>query len=759
MAGAVRRSRVTGPPGARGPSRVARAALAALLALPALALAAPAGAAPTAASLGCANVMQPVIVTGTTPILFVHGIDSGPTTWTQGSVGLTLKPPLDYIDSALGTPQQVTGYTFDWSGYSGLKTGSKLSWVTGPPAPGPGPLLAQAIKCVAGKSGHKVIIIAHSMGGLVTMDASTISSASTDIAAVFTLGTPYRGSQLDSAAVGPFLPVSQAAGAACAFGASLNPPSTGGQGTKQHAKPSGGIEALCRVVSQKDDPGMTAMRTDAAPGTGWHALNWPGGFPVFPLASSIQATWQPLPLFGPQVTIADLGDFVVGTTSELDGGTTPTVTCTVPVGSALSLPALLDAVTALSCFHTNEPDNQALLDSIVSTATQRHLIPTASTTGAPAGAWIPVTLPSPPGSQQSYPLDGVACPSPATCVAVGYFGPQGAVRNLAETLSNGTWTSAEPPAPALGLADPNPALDAVSCAVPGACVAAGTYDDQNSTTHGLVETLSNGAWTAAEPPAPSNATADFDAGLYDVSCPAPGSCVAVGDYGDQSGIAEAMTETLANGTWTAAEAPTPGGPPGVDDSAALQGVSCPAPGSCVAVGYYGQEGSGSGLIETLSGATWTPATALLPAGETGLGVTLYGVSCPALGNCVAVGSYTGQDHAEHGLIETLSGSAWTAATAPFPPGSATETLLAVACPASGTCAAVGEAGGHALIETLANGTWTLVQPSLPTGASSGEARLSGVACPANGTCVATGFYTGPDAYHLLGLAETTGFTP
>jgi hypothetical protein len=74
------------------------------------------------------------------------------------------------------------------------------------------------------------------------------------------------------------------------------------------------------------------------------------------------------------------------------------------------LPALLDAVTASACFHTDEPDNQALLDNIVSTVMQRHLIPTAVTTAAPAGAWIPVTLPSPPGSQQSYPLNGVACP-------------------------------------------------------------------------------------------------------------------------------------------------------------------------------------------------------------------------------------------------------------------------------------------------------------------------------------------------------------
>lgn len=756
MAGAVRRPLVTRRPLERRPSRAAwAAALGAVLVLPALFPAAPARAAQ--AALGCANVTQPAIVPGNTPVLFVHGIDSGPSTWTQGSVGVTLKPPLDYVDSALGTRQQVTGYTFDWSKYSGVRHGSKLAWVNGPPAPGPGPLLAQAIKCVAGKSGHKVIIIAHSMGGLVTEDASTIGSASKDIAAVFTLGTPFQGSWLDSTANSQFGWLSQAIGAYCSFGGALSSAGTGGQGTKQHTKPAGGIENICRLVGERDDPGMKAMRTDAPEKQGWHALHWSGGFPVFPRAASIQASWQPLPLFGPQVTLHDFGDFVVGTRSELDGGTTPTVTCTVPSGSALVLPALLDAVAASSCFHTNEPDNKTLLDNIITTIKQRRLIPTAATTSASAGVWTPVTLPSPPGSTQSYQLNGVACPSPATCVAAGYHGPGGAVRNLAETLSNGAWTPAEPPAPALGLADPNPGLDAVSCPAPGTCVAAGSYDDQNSNPHGLIETLSNGAWTAVVPPEPSNAVPSENGGLYGVACPAPGDCVAVGGYGDQRGIAQALTETLANGTWTPAEALTPGGPPGVNDSAALLGISCPAPGSCVAVGYYGQSG-GSGLIETLSGGTWTPTAAPLPAGQAGTGIGLAGVSCSAPGNCVAVGSYTtGQDNVDHALIETLSGGIWTASTASLPAGI---DLLAVACPAPGACVAAGETGNaHALLVTLADGTWTPAKPRLPAGASAGESRLSGVACPADGTCVSTGFYTGPDGYHLLGLAETTGLAP
>jgi pimeloyl-ACP methyl ester carboxylesterase len=369
--------------------------VAALLAMLALFVAGPVPAAAPATS-ECDNVTQPGIIAGTTPILFVHGIDSDPTTWTTGTVSGTSVAPLNYVDGALGT--QVTGYTFDWSKYSGFRAGSTLSWVTG--APGPGQLLAEAIKCVAGKAGHKVIIVAHSMGGLLAEYASSSdSSVSGDIAAVFTLGTPFAGSWLDSTATSSLGWLSQAIGAYCSFGGSLYSPGTAGQVAKQHVKPSGGLEALCRVAGEREDPGMQGMRTGLAKGQGWHALSWPGVFPVFPLAASIQATsWQPLPLFGPQVTFADFGDFVVGTSSELAGGGTPTVTCTVPLDGtgAPVLLTLLDAVSASSCFHANEPDNKTLLDSIISTIKQRSLIPdwynTEYTMNCGGAAMPPITI-------------------------------------------------------------------------------------------------------------------------------------------------------------------------------------------------------------------------------------------------------------------------------------------------------------------------------------------------------------------------------
>src|ERR1700761_798026 len=74
----------------------------------------------------------------------------------------------------------------------------------------------------------------------------------------------------------------------------------------------------------------------------------------------------------------------------------------------------------------------------------------------------------------------------------------------------------------------------------------------------------------------------------------------------------------------------------------LDGVSCPAVRECVAVGS-GQAGEGgreAPLAEKWNGTTWKAVTPPLPAG----GVTgdLDAVSCPTTTECVAVGGYMGQ---------------------------------------------------------------------------------------------------------------------
>ena len=68
-------------------------------------------------------------------------------------------------------------------------------------------------------------------------------------------------------------------------------------------------------------------------------------------------------------------------------------------------------------------------------------------------------------------------------------------------------------------------------------------------------------------------------------------------------------------------------------------------------------GAVDGAIDTLSGGTWTAATAPLPSGAaTTKQQTYFNWSvCPAPGNCVAVGSYTSSDGSSQALIEVADG--------------------------------------------------------------------------------------------------------
>jgi pimeloyl-ACP methyl ester carboxylesterase len=259
----------------------------------------------TAASKSdCQNVTQPKIKHGTTPILFVHGIFSDPGLWDGiTKVTGTNQDPLSYIQTALGTGQ-VKGYTFNWSRFSGFKIGSKISWVTDRPPADLGVLLAQAIICVATHAGHKVILIAHSMGGLLAEYAGHVTQAANDIAAVFTLGTPYQGSWLASSAVGqgPGLGLNllaQAIAISCAIHLPQFPRPSPSPSPSPSPKSPGLIEdyvTLCNLLHERNDPGIAAMRLKSPGGGGWKGLApLPAGLPWYPLAASVQGVWQPAP--------------------------------------------------------------------------------------------------------------------------------------------------------------------------------------------------------------------------------------------------------------------------------------------------------------------------------------------------------------------------------------------------------------------------------------------------------------------------------
>jgi streptogramin lyase len=314
----------------------------------------------------------------------------------------------------------------------------------------------------------------------------------------------------------------------------------------------------------------------------------------------------------------------------------------------------------------------------------------------------------------------------------------------AETIAT-AFSADQAPLPTNAAANPIATLNGDDCPSAGiSCVAVGSYDESGGDQDGLIETLSAFVWTPMAAALPSNAIANQRTELNSVSCAAPGVCMAVGEYIDKQGNEEPLIESLASGVWT----PSPGPAPGGSVAAAFDGISCPAAGSCTAVGdYLGSDGKGHGILAILSGGAWITTDAPLPAG--GSQAALSAVSCPDSGDCMASGSFSASGGGTLPLIETLSASVWSASEPPIPPDATTSPsnsefleLNGISCSSVGTCVAVGDyvatsGNPHGSLGLLFE---TLSPDTSPVAGFEGSpsAELLGVSCPSGGTCTGAG---------------------
>ena len=324
------------------------------------------------------------------------------------------------------------------------------------------------------------------------------------------------------------------------------------------------------------------------------------------------------------------------------------------------------------------------------------------------------------------------------------------------------WAPVAAPLPAGSLTPPNAAIKSTACPTQGYCVAVGDFASSAGATRTLplVEVLSAGTWTDVPLALPAGAThSTFEAATLDaVSCAAPGSCVAVGNFADTSGGIVPMIAAATAGTWAAYAAPLPSGAAtGPTVYAYLTSVSCPSAGFCVAAGQYDDATKQEqALVDTGSGPTWTASTAPEPPGFS-TGHTKYAeldsVTCPADGDCTAAGTYVTGGHTS-ALLETLASGTWTATTGPVPAGAGPRAHLnAVSCSGPGACTAVGwytlnGGGDDGLAETLAAGRWSASEVAIPSNALPAKTEyvtVTGVSCTAPGVCTATGEYMTPTA--------------
>jgi hypothetical protein len=362
----------------------------------------------------------------------------------------------------------------------------------------------------------------------------------------------------------------------------------------------------------------------------------------------------------------------------------------------------------------------------------------APQTGGNSGQAVTIAAPgnanSDPGHLVSE-LESASCTSLGNCVAGGYYNDDATNSHdddqaMVATETNGTWAAATEitlPAGAYLYDAGHPGLLQnakvwwVTCTSRGNCVAAGEYTAYQSATYleqmPFVATETGGTWNPAIevttlPSGAGDYTAgEQDAGLYALTCTSPGDCVASGFYEDGSGTDQAMVATESAGAWSSAtEVSQPGGAIGeaanaAGPPAALDAITCPAAGSCVAGGYYyGGDGAYLPMVSTEANGTWGVAAEIaLPQGAASTSTDQYSalaaLSCPSEGDCEGVGYYTdtnGTDADYQAFAAQETSGDWGAADKVALPNAAASAaneqyaaLYGVYCSNPGICAAVG----------------------------------------------------------------------
>ena len=165
--------------------------------------------------------------------------------------------------------------------------------------------------------------------------------------------------------------------------------------------------------------------------------------------------------------------------------------------------------------------------------------------------------------------------------------------------------------------------------------AAGDYLDPHASTAGFIYD-SFGHGSTQEAGIPSDAAINPKAQFHDIDCPSAYWCAAVKTYTTNTGHHRSAVDIVSTDAPSTPDLPVPAGTIDTD----VETVSCGAQAACAAVGTYTDAGGvAHALLETLSGTSWTAKRAALPSGADPSGPSdLQDVSCPTSGFCVAVGS-------------------------------------------------------------------------------------------------------------------------
>lgn len=378
------------------------------------------------------------------------------------------------------------------------------------------------------------------------------------------------------------------------------------------------------------------------------------------------------------------------------------------------------------------------------------------------GGWGTEEAPLPVGGppEVGEELGEPACAANPVCVVPGSY-HQG--YGMIETLAGGHWSAITAPIPSSGL--PNGGVVdfwSPACSSTGICVVTGEFVDSGFQEHDMIETLSGGTWTSTEAPVPSGGVAGSARLQGNVACGSGESCFIAGSYEGSDGETHGMLENLKAGTWTAIQVPIPAG--AVPGSGTVDQPACSWSGLCVTLGDYRAAGEEEGMIDRFVGGAWSSADLALPedgvAGSGRRGTP----TCSATGTCAIAGEYQPEAGGyPAAMIDIVTDSSSTVIGLPsggygWPNSGVSEP----ACASADSCVVVSERHNfndlvYNWIESSSGGVWSSIEPPVPPGSLSGSGGISGnPACSSDGTCVLPGGYNGPGGGGMIAVRPAAG---
>jgi hypothetical protein len=272
-------------------------------------------------------------------------------------------------------------------------------------------------------------------------------------------------------------------------------------------------------------------------------------------------------------------------------------------------------------------------------------------------------------------LESVSCASVSYCEAVGiYDGAEDFTYPFAETWNGKAWTAAA--LPRLG---PHVGGDRVSCAAVRRCLVGFASNPMPKTGQLFADSLTGATWTlhALNPPKGSGWAA-----FVGVSCLSATHCVLLADV--EGPRTTELFVTWNGRAFTAMKtvAPFP---------ALFEGLSCASAKDCLAVGTWFTGPRDLGYFALWNGSTWRGAR--VPQLKAAVVLSPLDVSCPAPGTCVMVGyqRLPAGGYPNTPVAESYNGKSWTRMSVPVLAGYSGADLNAVSCLSATRCVTVGVA--------------------------------------------------------------------